>query len=828
MKAPDPPFTFLAEDLIGNSELGLLKEAIESANDVVLILRTTKDDPMTARIIYANAALERETGYTREEVIGKTPRIFVGPKTSKAVDEAVNAALKNCQPVRAELVNYRKDGTEIWVDLSAHPIPGEETDGARYWVSVRRNITERKRAEEALRDRQARLRMLVDQMPAILWTTDMELRITSSDGAGLAKFDLTPGQLVGTMLMDFLQTYDPTYLPLTAHFRALAGESSSYEMEFRGWMFQTHIEPLRDAEGEIIGTVGVTLDVTSQRQVEADLRRSEARLAAAQALARLGSWDADFVTGEIHWSDQLYEILGVEHGLEKPPGVEDFCHPDDADSVAEALEEAKRSHKPYSIEHRIVPRDGATRHVLEQGDFVFDETGRAVRLLGTVLDVTDRKLAQERISYLSQHDLLTDLPNLTLFKDRLGQVLAHSQRTGRNAAVLYVDIDRFKNINDTLGHSIGDKLLAAMAERLISTFRSGDTVARAAGDEFIVALADMGQAEDALLAARKLADALAAPFSVGEREFFVTASMGVSVYPQDSDDPETLIRNAETAMYQAKEYGVNAFRLFTPAMHAIAVKRLLLESDLRKALERDEFVVLYQPIVNLGSGKVVGAEALVRWKHPVLGLIPPADFIYLAEETGLIEPLGERVLQTACEQSRRWHVGGLSPMRVCVNLSPQQFANGGLAKMVDKIIREKNLEPASLELEITESLVTKDADAALRSLRELRQMGVRLTLDDFGTGYSSLSLLKNFPIDTLKIDRSFVQQMSVDPYDKAIADTIITLGHSLRLNVIAEGVETRAQLILLRHAGCDEVQGFYFSRAVPAESLFPLLQKHFA
>ncbi len=442
--------------------------------------------------------------------------------------------------------------------------------------------------------------------------------------------------------------------------------------------------------------------------------------------------------------------------------------------------------------------------------------------LGSVLQ---RKRAEERLHYLAHHDALTGLPNRVLFTDRLKQALVEAARRERLVGVAFLDLDRFKTINDSLGHGIGDQFLKAVAERLARCVREGDTVARLAGDEFTLILADMGHADHAAHVTQKVLDSLAQPFSVAGHELYTSASLGVTLYPLDDGDVEGLLRNADIAMYRAKERGGNTCEFYAADMTAKAQARLALENALRRALERSEFLLHYQPVVDLKSGRIAGIEALVRWRHPERGLVPPAEFVPVAEETGLIARLGEWVLREACEQCRRCeHGADGTPPRLAVNVSPRQFQQGSLLKTVTRALEDTGFDPRRLDLEITETLLMQNAESVLAAMRELGQLGVRFSVDDFGTGYSSLAYLKHLPIGHVKIDRSFVRDIPADTNDAAIVTAILSMAHSLGIQVIAEGVETEAQFEFLRARGCDAIQGFYFSPPLPAEELALLLK----
>lgn len=444
--------------------------------------------------------------------------------------------------------------------------------------------------------------------------------------------------------------------------------------------------------------------------------------------------------------------------------------------------------------------------------------------VGTLLDISVQKAAEQRIRELADYDVLTGLPNRRLLRERFDQLVAAAERDKEELAVIFLDLDHFKRVNDSLGHSVGDDLLCEVARRLDSVVRRVDTLARLGGDEFIFAMPGFHSAAAADVA-RRLIDVFSRPFEVGGHELTVTPSLGISIFPHDGYDLETLLRNADTAMYQAKEIGRNAFRFYSSEMNSKSLDRLLMESNLRRALSQNEFVLHYQPLVNLESGLIVGVEALIRWLHPELGLIMPDRFIHIAEETGLINPIGDWVLCEACRQAQAWVEQGLPAMAMAVNVAPVQFRQSGFIEVVAGALATSGLEPGRLELELTERTVMHDADINMGTLSALHRMGVELSLDDFGTGYSSLAYLKRFPVGKLKIDRSFVNDLETDPDDWAIASTIVSMGRSLRMTVLAEGVEKAEQLALLRKMGCDMAQGFLFSRPVSAEGMADMLRR---
>jgi diguanylate cyclase (GGDEF)-like protein len=440
------------------------------------------------------------------------------------------------------------------------------------------------------------------------------------------------------------------------------------------------------------------------------------------------------------------------------------------------------------------------------------------------LDLEERKRVELSIRHMAHHDALTGLPNRTLFHDRLTHAMAQADRYHQKLAVLFLDLDRFKAINDTLGHNVGDQLLKIAAERLRSCVRDCDTVARFGGDEFTVIVDDIMEVQDAAVVAQKILDTLSQPYNLHGHEVFISVSVGITLYPTDDESADNLLRNADSAMYRAKEYGRNNYQFYVADMNVKARARLMLESSLRRALDRGEFTLYYQPRVDLFSGRVIGAEALLRWRHPEIGLVPPVEFIPILEETGMIIPVGDWVLRQASQQNRAWQDMGLPPIRMAVNLSVRQFIQKDLAESVLRVLEQVGLAPEYMELEITEDLLLEHNQTNIITLTKLRNHGIHISIDDFGTGYSSLSYLKRLPIDTLKIDQSFVRDIDTDPDNKAIASAIIAMANSLHLNVLAEGVETDEQLAFLRAQGCNEIQGFSFSRPLPADEFERLLR----
>jgi diguanylate cyclase (GGDEF)-like protein/PAS domain S-box-containing protein len=472
----------------------------------------------------------------------------------------------------------------------------------------------------------------------------------------------------------------------------------------------------------------------------------------------------------------------------------------------------------------LVRRDGFEIPVEDSVAPIHDGEGQVAGAVIVFRDVSLARAMAQQMAHSAEHDFLTGLPNRMLLNDRISQAIALAARHKKSVAVLFLDLDGFKHINDSLGHPLGDKLLQSIANRLEDCVRGSDTVSRQGGDEFVVLLSEVEQSEDAAITARRMLDAVALPHCIEQHDLYVTTSIGVSVYPEDGLDPQTLIKNADTAMYQAKENGRQSFQFFKPAMNVRAVERQSIEEGLRRALERREFTVYYQPKVNLTTGAIIGAEALLRWTHPTQGAISPAQFIPVAEDSGLILPIGAWVLRQACAQARAWLDAGLPAMTMAVNVSAMEFREEGFLHRLFAIIGETGIDPSSLELELTESVLVKHAASTARILQTLRESGIRVAIDDFGTGYSSLSYLRKFPVDAVKIDQSFIRQISTAGEDTTIIKAVIGMARGLKLRVIAEGVETPEELAFLRAYRCEEAQGYYFSRPVLPQQFAHLLR----
>jgi len=472
----------------------------------------------------------------------------------------------------------------------------------------------------------------------------------------------------------------------------------------------------------------------------------------------------------------------------------------------------------------LIRRDGSESAIEDSAAPIHDRAGRVIGAVIVFHDVGTARAMALQMTHSAQHDVLTNLPNRMLLNDRISQSIALARRYDRPIALIFLDLDHFKYINDSLGHDIGDSLLQCISKRLLASVRASDTVSRQGGDEFVILLSEITCPEHAATSANKILLSLSAPCSIGGHDLHINGSIGISVYPEDGEDAETLIKNADMAMYHAKERGRNNFQFFKAEMNLKAVERQSLEGSLRRALEREEFLLHYQPKVNLDTGEITGVEALIRWQQPDRGLVPPSQFVPIAEDCGLIVSIGRWVLREACRQARAWQNAGLPPLPIAVNVSAVEFRDEGFVKGIRTILAETGLAARYLELELTEGVLMADAESTASVLQELKMMGVHLAVDDFGTGYSSLSYLRQFPIDVLKIDQSFVQAITSDPDDSSIVSAIINMGKSLKHLVIAEGIETQEQKAYLQTQRCAEGQGYLFSRPLAAAQFAHLLQ----
>lgn len=670
-----------------------------------------------------------------------------------------------------------------------------------------------KQTQRALQERDAILRVAVSEAPMMLQTRDRDLRLTFVAGGLVRELEVDAERAVGTKFELIPGTDDPAHPMIAAQKTALSGKPSSLvRFEVQRHLIEARVEPLHDEDGTVRGTVSVWFDVTETRRAEqaARERYDQVELAASH-------------TPSIMWAVKRDGTLTMATG-----SAMSTLGWNAADLVGRRLKDALKilgDDDPQRVERLMAPLSGKPseyetlwggRSFVVHGKPVRDPDGSITGVIGIAYDITEQKKAHERARYLAYYDSLTGLPNRDKLVDSLAEHLAVSAEHGRRAAVVAIDIEGFKRVNDTLGFDVGDKLLIGVAQRLRDAMDGTDTVSRSSGDEFVVVRSNLQGGSEASKVAETVLDAFNRPFKIGGRDLFVRPSIGVSVYPEDGEEPEALLARADAALLQAKQQGRNSVQFFRQSLQLSAMDRIALEADLARAAERQEFTLCYQPIVNVQSRKLIGAEALLRWQHPVRGLLRPDAFIAVAEETGIIVRIGEWVLREACEQAARWRHEG-DGFFVSVNIAAAQLDNANFEPALRRTLSETSLDPTCLELEFTERMLMKDPQRGIEAMRSLRKAGVRIGVDDFGTGYSSLAYLKQLPVDTMKIDRLFVRDVASVPYDAAIARAIIALAESINLRVVAEGVETVEQADLLEALGCSIMQGYYFSKPVPRE-----------
>jgi diguanylate cyclase (GGDEF)-like protein/PAS domain S-box-containing protein len=651
---------------------------------------------------------------------------------------------------------------------------------------------------------------------SFVWTVDDKLIIRSSQGSYLEARGRTPGAANGMHLADYLRPVLDADAILLAHEEALAGAEVALEVMIKSRFLRLYLAPLRADSGEVVGVSGIAVDATVERQMLSDVQRSQEALQLAQSAARLGSWTHEFESGAVAWSGEMFAICGLPADSEiTATTLMGLVHPDDRSALDAALEVAREERTSFAIDTRLVRADGTERWVAHRGRYSFGATG-AERVIGTVLDIDARKRAEEHLAYQANYDALTGLPNIKLITDRINFEILRGQTDDSQFAIIYVDLDRFKQINDTLGSEIGDEFLAIVAKRLSESVRDCDIVGRVGADAFLIMLPGITSVRDPAAVSERIVAAFQHPIELGSRSLYSSASVGISLFPEDGETAAALIRAADSARIRNAGDGRGTYRFYAASTHARAMDRLDLEQGLFRAFERGEFILNYQPIVDRFE-RPVAVEALLRWDSPERGLVMPDRFIPLCEEIGLIVPLGKWVMRRALEQLSTWRAEGLAPLRLALNISGRQMIDTNLVAALAEAIVDTGTSPGLIELELTESVIMSDLPAARRMIAELKSLGVRISLDDFGTGYSTLAYLKHFAADALKIDRAFVRDLPHDRGDSAIVSAVVALGHAMGLAVVAEGVETAEQAALVRRLGCDEMQGYHFAAPLSAD-----------
>jgi diguanylate cyclase (GGDEF)-like protein/PAS domain S-box-containing protein len=795
------------------------KTLFETANDGIMILNGG---------IFSDCNVRAEALFQcgKDDIIGHSPVEFSPPRqpdgrlSSEKAAEKIQAAL-NGLPQVFEWVHLRHDGTPFDAEVSLNR---SLTPEVVYLQTVIRDITERKEAEEALK----LFRLLIDQSNDAIQVVDLDtMRILDVNATTCLMLGYTREEFLSLHVYDIDPTVDESVRAKLDDALRTSGFAIFETLQRRkdGSTFPVEVN-MKYVKLERSYVVCAIRDITQRKQAEEALLFKTALLEAQSETTIDGILVVDESDHIVFANRQFGLHFGVpDEVLSSKDDLIVRKYISDQVGAPEAFIEKVNdlySHRDEKSRDEFKLKNGKTFDRYSAP--LVDSNGRLRGRIWYFRDITDRKTAEERVQYLAYYDALTGLPNRILLQDRLTKALAHARCHNDKVAFLFLDLDRFKIINDTLGHAVGDLLLQDAAKRLESLAREQDTVVRFGGDEFLIMLTSIKDIPGVAVAARRIVETMTAEFVIQGHSLAVTCSLGISIFPDHGGDSETLIKNADTAMYRAKEQGCNNVQFFSAAMNAKAVEQLTLRNSLRLALENEELFLVYQPQMDVDTERISGFEALIRWQHPEFGLVPPDKFIQTAENSGLILPIGEWVLRTACSQARKWQDEGLLAVPVAVNVSAVQFRQEGFTELVGRVLRETGLAPEYLELEITESLLLSTGDMVFPVLQELKDMGVKLALDDFGTGYSSLSCLKYFPVSKLKIDRSFVRDIAVSPDDAAITTAIIAMGKHLKLTVIAEGVEDEFQMSFLRAHHCDEIQGYYFSRPLTVDAMAEMLR----
>ncbi len=762
--------------------------------------------------------------------------IILAVRLTRSVTRPVNALVNATRMIASgnfgSTISY-KDKTEFG-ELAGHfnDMSTAIRDG---YEKIQKEITERLQAQEALVKSEEFLNIMFDSIREPFCIFDREFRIIKMNEAYAEIKHKRAGEIVGKKCYELLYNRSSICENCVVEKTFISSDPCAkdkcvtFDNDMKIWI-EIYTYPIFNEEKRVSHVIEYIRDITDRKLAEEALRESEERYVLSARGANDGLWDWDMKSNVVYYSPRWKSMLGYEDKeiTNTPTEWLDRIHPADRMQVETELTAHINNHIPnFKNEHRILHKDGAYRWVLVRGLAVRDASVNAYRMAGSMTDVTEQKMVEEQLMFDALHDSLTNLPNRTLFMDRLEHSVNREKRNMEYLfAVLFLDVDRFKVLNDSLGHTVGDKMLTAISHRLQESLRPGDTVARLGGDEFAILLEDLKDKNEALIIAERMQEKLKMPFNLNNREVFTSASIGITFSTTGYDHPENLLRDADIAMYHAKSKGSARYEVFDKGMYANALARLQLETDLRQAVKQNEFQLHYQPIVSLETGEIASLEALIRWKHPTNGLILPEEFIPTAEETGLIIPMGEWTIYEACRQISVWHDKFPSnpPLTVSVNISSKQVLPS-LISHIKHILQKTGLEPTSLVLEITESMLMENAATFAPLLSKLKDMNVRLHIDDFGTGYSSLSYLHNFPVDVLKIDRSFVNRLDFNGENLEIVKAITTLAHSLNMHVVAEGVETENQLEQLRALKCDYMQGYYFSRPLDSKGVEKLLQQ---
>ena len=803
--------------------LKLFRLLVDQSNDTIQVV-----DMETMRLVDVNARACLNLDYTREELLSMSVR-DIDPTVDETVRARVDGELLKSGYAMFQGLQRRKDGSTFPVEVGLRYVHLDR----KYIVCTIRDISERKQAEKRMAGALHFMQTILDTSPLgiVVYKASGEAVVASPASAQLVGVGI---EQVRAQNFRHLESWRQSGLLTLADEALATGALCHREVHIATtfgkelWV-NAYFAPFVFGDEPHLWTMFE--DITGRKKTEVALSQAEEKYRRIFEEAVIGIYQTTPDGRVLSANPALARLFGYDFPEELMAGRTDVAGQGYVDPGArelfKRLVEEKGSVR--DLEHQAYRKDGSKMWLLGNARVVRDASGATLYYEGTVADITDRKAAEEKVQHLAYYDALTGLPNRILLQDRLTKALASARRRKDKVALLFLDLDRFRDVNEAFGLPFGDLLLQEFAKRLERCVREQDSVARLDmgrlhGDEFLIVLTGIKDISEAAVAAKRFMDTMTAEFAVQGHSLVITCSLGISIFPEHGADGETLIKNADAAMYFARDRGRNNFQFFTEDMNAQMVERLTLESSLRLALERKEFFLVYQPQMDISTGRITGLEALLRWQHPELGLVPPDRFIGIAERSGLILPIGEWVLRTACAQARKWHDEGPRAVPVAVNVSAVQFRQEDFSKLIGSVLLETGLASQYLELELTESLLLSDANATFSTLRDLKALGLSLAIDDFGTGYSSLSYLKHFPISKLKIDRSFIRDVALNPDDAAITTAIIAMAKQLKLKVIAEGVEDEAQLSFLRENHCDEIQGYYFCKPLVVDAVADFLR----
>jgi len=786
------------------------------------------------RIILVNPAMLQLFRAERpEQLLGRNVLELIAPGSLELVQARVRWMFEKPQRVPLAEIEFRRtDGTSFIAEVSSASFM---YDGHPAVQVVARDISDRKVAEAALSRAHLRLELALEANRVCTWDFDLESGEVVLSESWAEIIDEPPGETRTTFralaALVHADDVDSLHQILTD---VVKGLRDNYSVEHRVrskagewlWIVSRGKVVERDQHGRALRMLGTNLDISAHKRAEEQLRDSEARFRSLTALSSDWYWEKDEELRFTYVSPGFSECTGSNP--DTILGHQRWEFDDDAQAVESSLayRAALDARQPFrDFEQIRFCDDGSRQFIASSGEPVFHADGSFRGYRGVSSNITVRKLAEKRLAYLAQFDAVTGLPNRDLMQEKLEYAILQSQRHGRSAGALLVNLDRFKLVNDTLGHRAGDALLVQMGRRLQECIRQDDTLGRLAGDEFAVVIADMAQFDDAAIVAQKILDSFAVPFNLGGQEIYLTASIGLAMHPVDGNDADALLNCADVAMHRVKESSGNAFCFYAREMNVRATAKLQLNSDLRRAVDRGEFRLHYQPKVDLATGNLVGMEALLRWQHPERGMIAPNNFIPSLEDTGLIVAVGDWVVEEACRQLRDWENQGRVLVPIAVNLSARQFRRHDLDRVICGIVAAQGLQTGILELEITESSLMEDPADAIRQLHALREAGLKISVDDFGTGYSSLAYLTRLPLSTLKIDRTFVNAAISETKSAAIVRMVIDMARNMDFNVVAEGIESEQHVVFLRHHGCEQGQGYHFGKPMSAEQIAPRLPR---